>query len=78
MTHYRRRTPDLWETVAATAAGAAAGLAAFYLARTLMSREPLERARDAPGAGGADDPPPAARDPGDAPRGDGPAEGAAG
>jgi hypothetical protein len=41
MPYYRRRTPELWEEIAAVAAGVAAGLAAHYLTRTLLRRAPL-------------------------------------
>lgn len=51
MAYYRRRTPELWEEIAAAAAGVAAGLAAHYLTRTLLRRDPL------PGGGEAGDGP---------------------
>lgn len=41
MAYYRRRSPELWEEIAAVAAGAAAGLAAHWLARTLLRRDRL-------------------------------------
>lgn len=41
MPYYRRRTPELWEEIAAVAAGVAAGLATHYLTRTLLRRDPL-------------------------------------
>lgn len=53
MTYYRRRTPELWEEIAAVAAGAAAGVATYYLARTLLGREPLSGRDDGPGGHGA-------------------------
>ena len=46
MTYFRRRTPTWWEDLAAGAAGAAAGLAAWYVARTLLGRDELARGRD--------------------------------
>lgn len=45
MTYYRRRTPEWWEEMAAAAAGVAAGLAAFWVARTLLRREALAGSR---------------------------------
>lgn len=54
MTYYRRRTPELWEEIAAVAAGAAAGVATYYLARILLGRELLSGRADGPGAGGGD------------------------
>lgn len=42
MTHYRRGSTDLWEELAALAAGAAAGAGVAYLVRLLLQREPLD------------------------------------
>lgn len=41
MIYYRRRSPELWEEVAAAAVGAAAGLAVYYVARALLGRDAL-------------------------------------
>lgn len=59
MTYYRRRTPELWEEIAAAAAGAAAGLAGYYLARTLLRRERLPRSAGASRTDEGDGRPPA-------------------
>lgn len=48
MSYYRRRTPELWEEIAAVAAGVAAGLAAHYLTRTLLRRDPLPGGENGP------------------------------
>ena len=42
MTHYRRGTTDLWDDLAAIAAGAAVGAGVAYLVRLLRQRTPLE------------------------------------
>lgn len=57
MTYYRRRTPELWEEIAAAAAGAAAGLAAYWVARTLFRREPLSSGPDPEDRDGGEAPP---------------------
>lgn len=41
MVYYRRRGLEWWEEAAAAAVGVAAGLAAGYLARHWLKREPL-------------------------------------
>ena len=46
MTHYRRGTTDLWDDLAAIAAGAAFGAGVAYLVRLLRQREPLDRRDD--------------------------------
>lgn len=42
MTTYRRRESQAWEEVAAAGVAVAAALAAYYLTRTLLAREPLD------------------------------------
>ncbi|MFW6192142.1 MAG: hypothetical protein ACOC83_01540 [Gemmatimonadota bacterium] len=53
MPYYRRRPPELWEEIAAVAAGFAAGMAAHWVARTFLRRErlPDEGPRPGPGDG---------------------------
>lgn len=41
MIYYRRRSPELWEEVAAAAVGAAAGVAVYYVARAFVGRDAL-------------------------------------
>jgi hypothetical protein len=70
VTYFRRRTPTWWEELAAGAAGAAAGIAAWYFVRTLLGRDELARDRDRPGEPPASrrDAPPGAGEGPDAPR----------
>lgn len=51
MIYYRRRTPELWEEIAAAAAGAATGLAVYYVARALLGRHPIPGPEKRPDAG---------------------------
>lgn len=63
MIYYRRRTPELWEEIAAAAAGAATGLAVYYVARALLGRHPVPGPEKRPDAG---DLPPEGPEPGPA------------